>query len=104
MIIRSIRTPSRVSQQTFANALVDMLSRPAMPEENAELYSALRFLEIELPRRNELEIRTEQLKDPDLKKIIDALTNVTPEVAQPWLNRGYLLNSGVLYRYSQDND
>jgi hypothetical protein len=87
-----------------ANALVDMLSRPAMPEENAELYSALRFLEIELPRRNELEIRTEQLKDPDLKKIIDALTNVTPEVAQPWLNRGYLLNSGVLYRYSQDND
>ncbi|KAH0818448.1 hypothetical protein GEV33_004343 [Tenebrio molitor] len=75
---------------------VDMLSRPAMPEENAELYSALRFLEIELPRRNELEIRTEQLKDPDLKKIIDALTNVTPEVAQPWLNRGYLLNSGLL--------
>ncbi|KAH0818158.1 hypothetical protein GEV33_004633 [Tenebrio molitor] len=75
-----------------------------MPEENAELSSALRSLEIELPRRNELEIRTQQLKDPDLKKIIDALTNATPEVAQPWLNRGYLLNSGVLYRYSQDND
>jgi hypothetical protein len=91
-------TPAR------ANALADMLSRPAMPEENAELSSALRSLDIELPRRNELEIRTEQLKDPDLKKIIDALTNVTPEVAQPWLNRGYLLNSGVLYRYSQDND
>jgi hypothetical protein len=87
-----------------ANALADMLSRPAMPEENAELSSALRSLEIELPRRNELEIRTEQLKDPDLKKIIDALTNATPEVAQPWLNRGYLLNSGVLYRYFQDND
>jgi hypothetical protein len=26
------------------------------------------------------------------------------EVAQPWLNRGYLLNGGMLYRYSQGND
>jgi hypothetical protein len=52
-----------------------------MPEENAELSSALRSLEIELSRRNELDICTEQLKDGDLKKIID-----------------------VLYRYSQDND
>jgi hypothetical protein len=96
--LQSFYTPGR------ANALADLLSRPAMPEENAELSSSLRSLEIELPRRNELEIRTEQLKDPDLKKIIDALTNATPEVAQPWLNRGYLLNSGVLYCYSQDND
>jgi hypothetical protein len=75
--LQSFYTPGR------ANALADLLSRPAMPEENAELSSSLRSLEIELPRRNELEIRTEQLKDPDLKKIIDALTNATPEVAQP---------------------
>jgi hypothetical protein len=42
-----------------ANALADMLSCPAMPEENVELSSALRSLEIELLCRNELEIRTE---------------------------------------------
>jgi hypothetical protein len=87
-----------------ANALVDMLSRPAIPEENKELHSALRSLELELPRSHELETVTEQLKDPDLKKIIDALTSTTAEVAQPWLHRGYFMNNGVLYHYSQDSD
>ncbi|GBN79238.1 hypothetical protein AVEN_241905-1 [Araneus ventricosus] len=43
----------------------------------------------------------EQLKDEDLQKIIHRFDNDDKDVNHAnWLERGYLMNQGVLYRYS----
>ena len=39
-----------------------------------------------------------------MRKIIEALEEGSPERTSPWTSRGYLLNQGVLYRYTQDDD
>ncbi|KAJ8909250.1 hypothetical protein NQ315_012582, partial [Exocentrus adspersus] len=59
---------------------------------------------IDLPNKDSLEVRQEQLQDPEVKKVISALEEGSPEESCPWAHRGYLMNQGVLYRYTQDGD
>ncbi|GFW76159.1 hypothetical protein TNCV_2058061 [Trichonephila clavipes] len=61
----------------------------------------LKTIVIDFPTRTANELRTEQLKDLELKKIIDCFENPNKGVDfANWTGRGYVMNQGVLYRYS----
>ncbi|KAJ3661163.1 hypothetical protein Zmor_005573 [Zophobas morio] len=81
-----------------ANVVADMLSRPHLPE------VAIDSVEVDLPTRKANELRSEQRKDEEIRKIMDDLVHAQAEISQQWTSRGYLLNQGVLYRYSQDGE
>lgn len=86
-----------------ANIVADMLSRPFChhDEETCEICT----ISIDIPARSEKEIREEQLKDDDVRKIIESLESpVKDENFANWSDRGYLMNQGVLYRYSPEAD
>lgn len=90
------------------NLVADTLSRPPcnnISEDNCTLFR----VQIDMPRRNAEDIRTEQLKDADLKIIIDCLESVeNDESHNRWTTKGYFLNNGVLYKYpsvqEEDNE
>ena len=56
---------------------------------------------IELPRRSFAETRTEQLKDREVKAIIDAFEAPGDDFAR-FTQSGYVMSGGVLYRYLPD--
>ncbi|GFT14000.1 transposon Tf2-9 polyprotein [Trichonephila clavipes] len=65
-----------------------------------EIYE-LKTIIIDFPTRTANELRTEQLKDLELKKIVDCFENPNKGVHfANWTGRGYVMNQGVLYRYS----
>ncbi|GFU31154.1 retrovirus-related Pol polyprotein from transposon 412 [Trichonephila clavipes] len=75
-----------------------MLSRP---EYRDEKICELKTIIIDFPTRTANELRTEQLKDLELKKIIDCFENPNKGVDfANWTGRGYVMNQEVLYRYS----
>ncbi|GFX34649.1 retrovirus-related Pol polyprotein from transposon 412 [Trichonephila clavipes] len=75
-----------------------MLSRPKYRDEEI---CELKTIIIDIPMRSVNELRTEQLKDLELKKIIDCFENSNKGVDfANWTGRGYVMNQGVLYRYS----
>ena len=85
------------------NVVADLLSRPLCTDE--ETFCELRTIVIDLPTRPASELRTEQLKDPELKKIIDSFEDVNKGVDfANWTGRGYVMNQGVLYRYSPHSE
>ncbi|GBN17523.1 hypothetical protein AVEN_142036-1 [Araneus ventricosus] len=60
---------------------------------------------IDFLARSPMEIREEQLKDEDLRKIIHCLENDDKDVNHAnWLERGYRKNQDALYRYSHDSE
>ncbi|GBN32801.1 hypothetical protein AVEN_129393-1 [Araneus ventricosus] len=80
-----------------------MLSRPICTHKkpNCEICT----ITIDVPARSSKDIRNEQMKDDELKKIID--TFESPEKGTNYSNcteRGYLMNREVLYRYSPDSE
>ena len=84
------------------NIVEDMLPRPFFQkEESCEVCPII----IDLPTRSVKEIRKEQLKDKNVKRIIQSLERVNKD--EDWANwgeRGYLMNQGVLHRYTPDLD
>ncbi|GBM38927.1 hypothetical protein AVEN_271042-1 [Araneus ventricosus] len=53
--------------------------------------------------RNSKDIRPEQSKDEELKKIIDCFENSSKEENfANWSSRGYIMNQRILYRYSPE--
>ncbi|GBN44813.1 hypothetical protein AVEN_53672-1 [Araneus ventricosus] len=59
----------------------------------------------DVPSRAAGELRTEQLKELELKKIIDCFEDINKSVDfANWTERGYVLNQGVLYRYSPHSE
>ncbi|GBM20237.1 hypothetical protein AVEN_216657-1 [Araneus ventricosus] len=65
----------------------------------------LQTVVIDVPSRTAGELRTEQLKDLELKKIIDCFEDINKSVDfANWTERGYVLNQGVLYRYSPHSE
>ncbi|GFT66622.1 transposon Ty3-I Gag-Pol polyprotein [Trichonephila clavipes] len=77
------------------NFIADMLSRP---EYRDEKICKLKTIIIDFPTRTANELRTEQLKDLELKKIIDFFENPNKGVDfANWTGRGYVMNQGVLY-------
>lgn len=86
------------------NIIADTLSRPECIHEPIN-ECTICTVHIDLPRKNEAEIRNEQLKDDSLKNIIDAFEATSDnEEYRRWTNRGYFLNNGVLYRYQDETD
>ena len=49
------------------------------------------------------QLKTDQISDPDLRKIIKNMENGNPEEPNRW-NGEYVITQGVLYRYSPDDD
>ncbi|GFX52436.1 retrovirus-related Pol polyprotein from transposon 17.6 [Trichonephila clavipes] len=87
-----------------ANVVADMLSRPVTQEE--ESFCEENNITIaDMPTRSCKDMREAQLKDDNLKKIIDSFESPlkTEEYAN-WTERGFLLNQGILYRYVPDAD
>ncbi|GFS66858.1 retrovirus-related Pol polyprotein from transposon 17.6 [Trichonephila clavipes] len=87
-----------------ANVVADMLYRPVNQEE--ESFCEENNITIAyMPTRSCKDMREVQLKDDNLKKIIDSFESPlkTEEYAN-WTERGFLMNQGVLYRYVPDAD
>ncbi|GFV93573.1 retrovirus-related Pol polyprotein from transposon 297 [Trichonephila clavipes] len=71
------------------------------PEYRDEEICELKTIIIDFPTRTANELRTEQLKDLELKKIVDCFENPNKRVDfANWTGRGYVMNQGVLYRIS----
>ena len=92
-----------------ANVVADMLSRipeddqtagQGEPEPDADVCA----IALDLPRRSAAETREEQLKDPELRLIIEAFEqDSAQEHFMRYTNRGYVMSGGVLYRYAGPN-
>ncbi|KAJ8968749.1 hypothetical protein NQ317_012697 [Molorchus minor] len=85
------------------NVVADTLSRPPCDHDDQEICGVC-SVTIELPRRSASEIRNEQLKDPDIGKIIKSFEESENNDFIKWTDRGYIMSNGVLYRYSADDD
>ncbi|GFW47434.1 hypothetical protein TNCV_4537241 [Trichonephila clavipes] len=86
-----------------SNVVTDMLSRPACHEEN-ELCEVC-TVAIDVPSRSPKEIRDEQMKDEELVKIISCLEDPDKNINYVnWVERGYLMNQDVLFRYAPDSE
>ncbi|GFT94644.1 transposon Tf2-6 polyprotein [Trichonephila clavipes] len=87
-----------------ANVVADMLSRPVTQEE--ESFCEENNITIaDMPTRSCKDMREAQLKDDNLKKIIDSFESpLKTEQYANWTERGFLMNQGVLYRYVPDAD
>ncbi|KAF8772010.1 Transposon Tf2-11 polyprotein like [Argiope bruennichi] len=60
---------------------------------------------VDLPTRSSSDIREEQLKDADLKKIIETFEQSSKdENFLDWTSRGYLMPQGVLHRNAPETD
>lgn len=82
-----------------ANVVADTLSRP-VGADDCELY----LTTVDLPTRSFDDIRENQLKDPETRKIIEEMESDEPFRGRPWADRGYVLSDGILYRYGPDGD
>ncbi|GBL77809.1 hypothetical protein AVEN_153006-1 [Araneus ventricosus] len=81
------------------NALVDMLSRPT--NLNEDVPCDIFAVSADFPVRKSKGILQEQLKDEELKKIIDCFENISKdENFANWTSGGYLMSQCILYRYS----
>lgn len=86
-----------------SNVIADSLSRP--PCDNHTDTCDICQIEIDLPRRNETNIRDEQMKDEDISIIIKTLEDQpNSEDYKQWSKRGYLLHKGVLFRFTPDQE
>ncbi|GBN77066.1 hypothetical protein AVEN_119550-1 [Araneus ventricosus] len=82
-----------------SNIIADVLSRLDFEQEIPSCEK--NTVSIDFPASSPMESLEEQLKNEDLRKIIHCLENDDKDVNHAnWLERGYLMNQGVLYRYS----
>lgn len=85
-----------------SNAIADTLSRPPCSEEPKW---DLCYAEVDLPSRSPRDVRENQLKDPDLLKIITDLEDSNePFRGRSWADRGFTMSDGILYRYGPEHD
>ncbi|KAL0838547.1 hypothetical protein ABMA28_016655 [Loxostege sticticalis] len=86
------------------NVVADSLSRPTCNSETQDNCGICSVI-VDMPSRSAKEIRTEQLKDEGIKKIVLALEDITnDENAQYWSKKGYIMDNGLLYRYNPEKD
>lgn len=79
------------------NIIADMLSRPPLTETTEIL-----AFHVEFPRKGVNNIRVSQLTDPVLSHIIQCFEKHSDDAAL-WSKRGYVMNDGILYRYSNED-
>lgn len=86
------------------NAVADTLSRPPCPKEshdenNCEICS----ISIDFPRKGADEIRKAQLEDEEIKDIIESFETDNENVIR-YINRGFIMQDGVLFRFCHEED
>ncbi|GFV56929.1 transposon Tf2-8 polyprotein [Trichonephila clavipes] len=85
-----------------ANVVADMLSRPSYTEGAASDVCAIT---VDMASRKSSDIRKGQLEDEELKKIIDCFESMDKdENFANYTSHGYLMNQGILYRYSSESE
>lgn len=83
-----------------ANAIADTLSRPPCSD---DADCDLGLAEVDIPTRSPKDVRENQLKDPEVRKIIEDLEAADdPFRGRSWSDRGFVLSDGVLYRYGPE--
>ncbi|CAG4987874.1 unnamed protein product [Colias eurytheme] len=85
------------------NVVADSLSRPNCTPET-ETDCGLCTVVVDMPAKSKETIRTEQLKDEEVVKIVQCLEGNNTENGEYWSRKGYYMNNGLLYRYSPDTD
>lgn len=86
------------------NVVADTLSRPPCKDAiDTDQDCPVCVIQMDLPTKGAKEIREDQLKDEEIRKIIQSFEN-NDENTSHWSGRGYLMNEGVLYRYSPDSE
>lgn len=86
-----------------SNVIADMLSRPPCAHE--ENSCSLCAVAIDFPTVSSADLRSQQLQDPELKKIIDCFEdNERANDAITWTDRGYIMNQGILYKYAPESE
>jgi hypothetical protein len=86
-----------------SNVLADILSRPTIPDETDQSCE-LCPVEIEYPRLAARDMRKMQYDDAEVRKIIDSLEGRDKVNCSNWMDRGFIMNNGILYRYDPDDD
>lgn len=87
------------------NVVPDCLSRPPCNDYNHNPNTCdICTIQIDIPSRTAINIREEQLKDPELNTIVKSFEEPTSEEFVRYTSRGYLMNNGVLYRYNHLSD
>ncbi|CAH2108922.1 unnamed protein product [Euphydryas editha] len=86
-------TPGRV------NVVADTLSRPVrqLDEDEAATCNVCP-ISVDLPHRSPEDLRTAQLEDPEIKKILTGFEDDDAAAAR-WADRGYYVSQGVLFRF-----
>ncbi|GFX46348.1 transposon Tf2-8 polyprotein [Trichonephila clavipes] len=93
---------SPVKKEILRKEIEDLLEKDII-EEN-ELCEVC-TVAIDVPSRSPKEIRDEQMKDEKLVKIISCLEDPDKNVNYVnWVERGYLMNQGILFRYAPDSE
>lgn len=83
-----------------ANAIADTLSRPPCAD---VVDCDLGLAEVDIPSRSPMDVRENQLKDPEVRKIVEDLEDVDdPFRGRCWSDRGFILSDGILYRYGPE--
>lgn len=87
-----------------SNFIADLLSRPVCEHSSTDSCQIC-AVSVEIPTTSPAELRQSQLEDDDLRKIIETFESPEKEVDYAtWTGRGYIMNRGVLYRYSPDSE
>lgn len=87
------------------NVVADTLSRPPCDETEATLKCNINTIKIDMPKRGAAEIRTGQMKDDELKQIINSFeSDDKNEDYSRWTTHGFFLNNGFLYHYLASHD
>lgn len=85
------------------NVVADTLSRPPQEPDTVDAVK-ISLVEITIPGFSATDLRKEQLKDPDLAKIVESFEDVQSDAFSRWTERGFILSNGILYRYSSEDD
>ncbi|XP_077283285.1 uncharacterized protein LOC143909251 [Arctopsyche grandis] len=87
----------------LANVVADTLSRPNCDPTTTDS-CGICAIALDLPRQGATDLRSEQLADPEVAKIIRDMENIDPATTIRWTEKGYLLTQGVLYRLNPDTE
>lgn len=86
-----------------ANVVADTLSRPICSSDTSDTCGVCSVI-CDLPAKTPSELRLEQTSDPEVEKIMKELEGFDDVASKRWLERGYLMDQGVLYRFNPDSE
>ncbi|KAF2882955.1 hypothetical protein ILUMI_23183 [Ignelater luminosus] len=86
------------------NVKVRGLLRPSFSDLSPGEEIPICMVSITIPDRSQSEVRSQQLEDPELAKIIYGFEDSDDSNLPKWTEKGYFMSNGLIYRYLQDID